>query len=388
MKSFNEWLFATREQELLLQAALLQGVDAIKAWQEWKSAVNLEGHHDNGSFRLLPLLYKNLERHRIEDPFINKLKGIYRKAWYKNQTLFYDVGKMIRYFHDAGIKTMLLKGAPLTVLYYKNYGVRPMADIDILIPSSQASLAFDLLDRVGWKLMIPFKEGDLLYRHSSGFKANSGTELDLHWRPFIGCRDSSEKDFWDGAVPLTFADVSTLSPNSTDLLFHVIIHGIEWDPEPPIRWIADAMSLIHSSDAKIDWMRLINQAKRERLILKVREGLNYLHARFQARVPKSIMDTLNCIPISSLELIGYRFSISNPETRDNTPFDRVLAYFYRYLRAINGTRLVPALLGFPDYLKWIYGTKDHGHLYSLLLSKGIKHTIKKPLSSLITHRSK
>lgn len=388
MKSFEERLFATREQELLLQAALLRGFDAIKAWQEWKSTVDVEGHLDNGSFRLLPLLYKNLQRHGIEGPFINKLKGIYRKAWYKNQTLFYDVSKTIRYFHDAGIKTMLLKGAPLTVLHYKNYGVRPMTDIDILVPSSQASLAIDLLYCAGWKPITPFKEGDLLYSHARTFKAHSGTELDLHWHPLHECQESSEKDFWDGAVPLAFADVSTLSPNSTDMLFHVIIHGVEWNPEPPIRWIADAVSLINSSDAEIDWMRIINRAKKQRVFLKVREGLNYLHARFQARIPKSIMDTINCFQISPIELIVYRYNLSNPEIGDNTPFARIMSYIYQGLGLNNESRLVPKVVGLSNYLQWRFGVKGHYNLFSFLLSKGIKRIMKIALSSLMTHSPK
>jgi len=298
------------------------------------------------------------------------------------------VGKMIRYFHNAGIKTMLLKGAPLTVLHYKNYGVRPMTDIDILVPSSQAPLAFDLLYRAGWKPMNPFKEGNLLYWHSMPFKAHSGTELDLHWRPFIGCQESSGKDFWDGAVPLALVDVSTLSPNATDMLFHVIIHGVKWNPEPPIRWIADAMSLINSSDAKIDWMRLINQAKRQRVCLRVREGLNYLHARFQARVPKSIMNTTNCFQISPLELMEYRYELNDPETGDNTPFARFMSYVYEGLRLNNGSRLVPTVVGLLNYLQWRFDVKDHYHLFSLLLSKVFKRIMKILLSNLKTHSPK
>ncbi len=64
-------LFATREQELLLEAALLDGEHAINAWQQWKSIVDLEDHHDGGTYCLFPLLYKNLQRYGIEDPFMD-----------------------------------------------------------------------------------------------------------------------------------------------------------------------------------------------------------------------------------------------------------------------------------------------------------------------------
>ena len=113
MNLHRQNFFATYDQELLLKAALLQGPDAIHAWQEWKDNTDLEGHLDRGSFRLLPLLYKNLLRHRVKNPFMNKLKGIYRREWYKNQMLFFEMSKVLRYLHDKGIRTMILKGAAL-----------------------------------------------------------------------------------------------------------------------------------------------------------------------------------------------------------------------------------------------------------------------------------
>jgi len=77
----------TREQELLLRAALLQGNDAINAWHEWKSSVDIE-QLDQGSYRLLPLLYRSLHIDGVEDPLMNKLKGVYRMTWYKNQPFY------------------------------------------------------------------------------------------------------------------------------------------------------------------------------------------------------------------------------------------------------------------------------------------------------------
>ena len=92
---------------------------------------------NQGSFRLLPLLYINLQKQGVDDPVMGKLKGIYRQAWSKNQTLFHEMAGVIAHLQDAGIKTMLLKGASLSLLYYKNNGARPMADIDVLVPLKQ-----------------------------------------------------------------------------------------------------------------------------------------------------------------------------------------------------------------------------------------------------------
>ena len=72
------------QQELLLRAALLEGEAALSAWQQWQAEADLD-HLDYGSFRLLPLLYQNLQRHQIKHPWLPTLKGIHRRTWYQNQ---------------------------------------------------------------------------------------------------------------------------------------------------------------------------------------------------------------------------------------------------------------------------------------------------------------
>lgn len=64
-----------------------------------------------GSYRLLPLLFHNLHTQGIEDPFLKRFKGVYRNTWYKNQILFHAVTPLLNCFHDADIKTLILKGA-------------------------------------------------------------------------------------------------------------------------------------------------------------------------------------------------------------------------------------------------------------------------------------
>ena len=88
-------MFPTREQELLLRAALLQGEPALQAWQDCKAQVNLEQELDMGSYRLMPLLYRNLRTLGVDDPLMGKLRGIYGREWYKNQMLFRAMAEVL-----------------------------------------------------------------------------------------------------------------------------------------------------------------------------------------------------------------------------------------------------------------------------------------------------
>ncbi|HYA13731.1 MAG TPA: hypothetical protein VEF33_05270, partial [Syntrophales bacterium] len=68
MKSSSyEGCLPTAQQEALLRASLLQGEEALMAWDYWKSNTDMN-RIDQGSYRLLPLLYRNLSLHGVKDP--------------------------------------------------------------------------------------------------------------------------------------------------------------------------------------------------------------------------------------------------------------------------------------------------------------------------------
>lgn len=381
--------YTSKEQELLLQAALLDGEDAISAWQQWRNMVDLEGHPDSGSYSLFPLLYKNLQRYGVNDPFMKRLKGIYRLEWYKNQRFFYDMSKVIQYLHDAGIQVMILKGLALIVLYYKNYAARPMADLGILVPTSQALLTIGLLNKAGWTQTTNLIDGHLSYQHSMHFKDQSGKELDLHWHLLCeSCMKDSDTVFWDRAVPIRLNEVYTYALNSTDTLFQVIVQEVRLNPELPIRWIADAMSIINSPDSEIDWSRLIIQAKKRRVVLRLKQALNYLHEKFQAPIPNSIIENMNQLPISRTESLEYRIVMRDPERISNTLLGALIGgfplYLVEHLRLSNGTGMLWKIIGLPKYLQFRMNTKSLHGLFTYFISRSIRITMKKLLSRLGT----
>lgn len=242
----------TRRQELLLKASLLQGAGAVCAWEEWKSGVDFE-RLDPGSERLLPLLYHNLNK---QDPITDGLKRTYLQTWYKNQILFHKAGALLTAFHNAGIPTMMLKGAALTLLYYKNYGLRPMGDIDVLVPTNRAVEAISLLKEMNWTTNAESPERLISLVHGMDFHNASGQSIDLHWHVIHECRqEDADDDFWESAVSVKIENVQTLALCPADQLLHVFAHGVRWSEVPPFRWVADAMTVINSSQSEVDWNR-------------------------------------------------------------------------------------------------------------------------------------
>lgn len=348
-------MYATHRQELLLKAALLAGEPAVHAWQNWQALVDFEQQLDIGSFRLLPLLYHNLRNLGVDDPIMSRLKGIYRREWYKNQVMFHAGAKVLQTLHAADINTMILKGAALTVRYYQDYGLRPMGDFDVLVPIAKHHDAIRVLTDLNWqaqdfvleKLTEEFKS----LRHAYGFRDRQGHELDLHW---YAIRYSNypqiDDDFWLDAIPAQIGDITTCMLNPTDQLLHTVIHGMAWNSVPSIRWIADAVWILNADYANINWQRLISQAEKRRLtILPLFYGLSYLRDTFDMAIPDWLLTKLKEHEVTDIERKLFNAAMNKSTLLGRLPYHWYLHLFH--LATIDaGCGFVQKCLRFPEYI--------------------------------------
>ena len=367
--------FPTKSQELLLQAALLKGEPMHKAWNEWNSLVDFEQDVEYASFRMLPLLYNNLNAHGVKDPLMLRLKGIYRKSWSNNHLLFYSTAQVLKLLHSNEIPTIVMKGIALTIGVYKNYSVRPMADMDILIPLSQSRKTIEILKRTGWILQNEqHLEFNLKYGRSATFYDSEKTELDLHWHPIFEAHDSiSERDFWDMSVPLEVAGEKTRAFCVTDNFFHTIVHGLRYNPEPPIRWVADAMTILNSKDCTIEWDRLLHHTSKFRVSLQMKDALTYLTKNFQAQVSRNFLDEIEKIKLTFSDRLVFRHAKKYGDENPHTVYEKLYSVYAAYLRQSNYTGLWAQHVGFIKYMRFRTKEKPYFRImiyyFSLLFKK-------------------
>lgn len=342
------------DQELLLKAALLGNDKAASAWNEWRSHVDIDDIDklDPGSYRLLPLLYHNLYGLGIKDPILMKLKGVYRLTWYKNQMLFHTIAGLLRSFNDAGIECIVLKGAALILLCYRDYGLRPMNDFDVLVPAEQATSSIRLLHKLGWVPMdFEPDERYISVSYSHGFEDKAGRQFDLHWHLFSQCREAhADDDFWEQAVLREFHDVPARVLCLTDQLLHICVHGAHWNVTPPFRWVADAIMLLKRSPDGIDWNWLIGQAQKRRLVLPLLDTLNYLKETFDAPIAPEALKRLKDIYVPGIERMEYRIAVNPP-----TPWTAMLDLWCQHSRLTGNEGLPSRMAGFPSFLQKIWG---------------------------------
>ncbi len=341
-------------QQLLVRASLLEGESAARAWSEWHAQDGLE-RLDLGSYRMLPLAYRNLSKQGVVHPAMGTLKGIYRRGWVENQTLFRVFRGILPKLQDAGIEMMLLKGIALILGHYRDYGVRPMQDVDVLVHQKDAFKAFGIFESEGWTrtkfVGVRFTERELNYRQALGFRAPANdAEIDLHWHAlYVAPSSRTDAFFWDGAAPMTFDGIAMIGPNPTDHLLITCAHGNAWNEVPPIRWVADAITIMRTSD--IDWQRLLHLARELRLALPLRDAFRYLAKEFGAAVPHDVLAALDTLPSDRTDRLQYARS---QEVKLQTPRDTLLAVYGEYRRTAYGQSRVARAFGFLKYLQFYW----------------------------------
>lgn len=300
-------------QELLLRASLLRGGASVNAWEMWISQADID-QLDGDSIRLLPLLYASLKSQGIDTPEMQRFKGVYRHTWYKNHLLVRDVAPVISALKQAGIDTLILKGAALIQGYYSDYGLRPMGDFDLLVPAPSAWQAMEMLHAQGWQLAYGkdiYREERITEDREQAFFSPTKQRLDLHWHAlesFFDERGAEKTDsmFWSGSRITSFHGVSVLVPNPADLLLHVCVHGLEGCLQTSrLRWIADGFTLLNKPGLEMDWDRLLQQAREHHLSLLLRDALGYLSVVLDVPIPATVLSGLKSIPTARKHHVLY-----------------------------------------------------------------------------------
>jgi hypothetical protein len=348
-------VWPTAEQELLLRAAVLDGDAAAAAYREWAVRVDLDAL-DYGSQRLLPLLYRRLRHLGIDSPHVGKLKGAYRRALYRNTITLRNAVAVVGLLRSAGIEALVLKGVAMVVLYYRELGVRPMSDFDILVRPEDARRAIHVLESTGWSRRHgpPFTDGFFTVHYGWPFRHPNGAELDLHWYLLDqSCAPGADADLWQAARPAEVEGSPVRVLNPTDQLLHVCVHGAEWDTVPNLRWVADAVVILKQAADQLDWSRLVSQATRHGVVVAMHATLTYVRDHFAADVPESALRALRAAPATRQQRVEFRWRASRPRR-----LHPLLKIWFGYLRdrRTRPESAGPWFVAFPGYLQRRWGT--------------------------------
>jgi len=344
----------TQEQKLLLDIIFEDDIKAIAAWRQWREVCSINDT-DQGSYRMLPLVYNRLKYLEVDELLQGELRQIYLHYWAHNEKLFREADRAVKTLMGAGIFVIQLKGKPMVQEYYKDPALRPMGDVDILVPKKHFIEAIGLLEQAGWNHRYDenvIRDFDR-YFHAVNF-ALGKFNLDLHWQILPGIVP-------DGFVTIQSNGAYTLAP--TDLLFHTLVHGARWSRIPPIRWMVDAGFILRERYLEIDWDRIVKLARTTNSVLQIRSSLTLLRLNLGISIPDAQMTDLMSIKIPFSTRLAYLLvSSSIPVIWD---------FFnnYFYFRNFNKTRnMIAWTKYFLGYLRIMWGIDTPGGL----LNYGLK----------------
>lgn len=294
------------EQRELLRAALGEREVAAAALPRWRAMVDLDDV-DVGSFGLLPLLAARLEELGSRHPDDDRIRGVRRKVWAKNQLHLVAAAAAAAALDDAAIPVVFLKGIPMVTSIYGDSSARLMADIDLLVEPDNRSQAIEVLERLGWHHTNPLPNSALF--RAAVFDGPNGTSLDLQWRmlqqPDLAWYDD---DVRQRAVTAEVRGHVVARPSNADMLVHTIVHGAKANPVPPLRWVADAAAVIGAGVDDDAWSLVLDIAKRGDLSLPLAQGLSYLQDLLALPIPTELVRELERHRPPSIRRIEHRLA--------------------------------------------------------------------------------
>lgn len=223
---------------------------------------------------------------------VERLTAIHARQWARNTVLATHWDDTTRALASAGITIITLKGMALIHEVYADPGVRPMADIDLLVPPRDATRAIATLVDTG------YRHGDAALcdeqaRRSFRQLVRDGAVVDLHWHlgryPRVERAIRLDHDaVWKGARPLT---TSSLTLGREHLLLHLAYHLTFGSEFGRLLWFTDIVAVLDAWADTMAWPSFVAEARRAGLAGAAHYALAAA-AMLDGRVPPDVLDEL------------------------------------------------------------------------------------------------
>ena len=313
----------SKSQTYLLKAIIGNDETSIDNYKKWVESVNFVNYIDGESYALIPALYKRLHSLGFSDLNINKYKGIYKKAFYKNSLLLHMLKSIGSELNSNNIPFTVLKGIPLIIYYLDDIGIRSMGDVDMVVDKKNISKTIEVLNNLGFQSDCGYDIYENLdTRHSYSFKNEKNLEIDLYWMPLPV---SYKHIKLDNPIPITYNNISLNMLAPEDFIFQVCLHGASWDPTVSIRWIFDLKKIL-TKEKEIDWNNFMSKTDGTRLPYIFYLQFKCFNELSSIRIPVWVIDSLYEKGNSKL----CRRHAKNKIIRPKTLFGRLNWYGYSY----------------------------------------------------------
>jgi hypothetical protein len=247
---------------------------------------------------IAPLLYHNLSGladERVPEKVVEYLRKLYNGNVARNMLLYDELSKVLKTFKHAGIEVIVLKGAALAETSYRDIGLRPFSDVDILVREEDLQRAKKNLSELGY--ILDEDVSPERYNEEFGcdlYYAGKVNILEIHWD--IVRKTWSDRytrieieRIWERAVPAKIVGVDTLVLSPEDTLLHFCVH-LPRHRYNRLIWLCDILEVIEHSD--IDWDYVIKSAEKYRTKAYMYYGLHFTDELLGCDIPEKVLKEL------------------------------------------------------------------------------------------------
>ena len=370
---------------LLLKAALLDEDAAIAAYRAWRPTLDF-ATISLGQQRLLPLLQRNLMRFGIEDPLIDRFREIRRYFLVRNLKAMAFGQRVFATLDQIGVPFIVLKGAALIACYLADRSLRPMEDIDILVPEDRLANAIAVLTAMNLHpqgISPRYLMRSRFRRFIPGCAfVGPDQNIDLHWKALhLDLRPEADDQFWQAhrQTSLDGTPIRVLDP--AHQLIHICAHAAQPGARAAAeQWPADAILVIRGGK-DLCARRLMVEADQRGLSAIMAEALAFLAQEFDVSISNLTISRMRAsatwteraemrVLASPSKVLSnhWRSALLDCRCISREPINRLItrvlpAYLIEWAQV---NRLTPALfiavqvaLGRPGWLRRILGWDRH-----------------------------
>jgi hypothetical protein len=252
-----------------------------------------------------PLLYDGILQHGLTIPaqILEELQAAYYQVAGANTYRLEMLEAILTSLGRAGIPVAVLKGAALVQTVYGNPGLRPMADLDLLVPRQRLPEACQVLGSLGYRTK-PEPPG-----HSFAYEARFSGEVgmyqptpagnslvDVHWHlsAYQWVHHTTRIDMdalWAAMQPLALDGRSTLQLSPEDTLLHVCLHAAFGHGYTYLLSLID-IDRILPAYPDMDWELLLRRAAQFQIRVPVYYGLRISQELLDTPVPGQVLAAL------------------------------------------------------------------------------------------------
>jgi hypothetical protein len=224
------------------------------------------------------------------------LRRAARESTVRSMQLAVELDRVLALLDSEGIPVLLLKGAALLELVYDHPGLRPMVDLDLLVPEQSVRRAHELVQGLGYQVaqarLSPDTDAHLAVAHHHFPLVHRNALVELHHKILWERPDYDVAGVWERSTPSPNQPPRRL-PAPEDLVLHVSAH-FALDRmrrnESALRQLADLARTADRFD--LDWDAVVDRARRSEVAELLFLALDSADVLFGRVAPPEVLDAV------------------------------------------------------------------------------------------------